>query len=159
MKEIKFQLNNHQARIVLLQKIIIANALWQDNYSELKTINEVLSMSIKERENFLINDVKCESYKMLVINYLIALLGMKKNDTISFYNDSNDHIKELVKNFHEEHEIEFKALRTVRNKFYSHYENNYDIKLKINNDFINTCIYFSNHLLKIEKELNKQKEI
>lgn len=76
----------------------------------------------EEQEKFLIYDTKSESYRMLVVNYLIALIGYKKNDKYSIFYYPPKGQDENIKKFIEENKPILEKIYKTRNKIYSHFD-------------------------------------
>lgn len=98
---------------------------------------------IANTEEFLLSDVKKESYRMLIINYLIVLLGDGKNDKISLFNSKNEFIRNKTQKFIKDRKVEFDNLKKVRNKVYAHFDEDYEKSTTaISGEFIISCINF-----------------
>lgn len=91
-------------------------------------------------------DAELESYRMFVTNYLVALIGNRKNDKISL----NINHKEELEQFRKENEKDIKQLETIRDQVYSHFDLDYYKNCdKISMQFIEKCIYFVAEVLGI----------
>lgn len=91
-------------------------------------------------------DAELESYRMFVTNYLVALIGNRKNDKISL----NINHKEELEQFRKENEKDIKQLETIRDQVYSHFDLDYYKNCdKISMQIIEKCIYFVAEVLGI----------
>lgn len=150
------KLENWQLRKVIFQKICIANDLLQ-NQNYFIPENHLASLTKKQQEDYLINDVQCESYRMLIVNYLIVLIGYNqdnKNDKLSFFKDGNSKMKKIIQNFHKNFQTEMKNLKTIRNKYYAHYENLYLTQdYCLTQKFFLQCLNLCSTLIAMEENL------
>lgn len=139
---------------VILKFIDELNPLSENNtrielLSEVKTAYHLLEQIIHKTGKFCNYQtfVNLESLKMLTINYIVALIGKRKNDKLSLYYTK---IKDDLDKFCEEHKDEYEALELARDKVYSHFDMDYRGKCGIISfSFIEDCIEF------IEKSLQK----
>lgn len=92
------------------------------------TCNPIYFFSLprEEQEKFLIYDTKTESYRMLVTNYSIALVGYKKNDKYSLYFYPPEGKEQEVKDFIEQNKNVIEKLYKARNKVYAHFDVDYE---------------------------------
>lgn len=133
--------------LVLLQYSIYDMA--NRAFNKLKMINdddnmlmiETHVLSFEERDFYMDMHVKAESYRMLIVNYLLALLGNKKNDKLSIPNNARENEKEMVENFCNEYKTELNQLYKVRDKFYTYYECSTENKILFE-IFIEACLSF-----------------
>ena len=96
-------------------------------------------------------DTKGESYRMLIVNYLVALIGNRKNDKVSIWHNSVGEKKEQIEKFHIDNADGIKNLYNTRDKIYAHFDTDYDSVLKnIEYDFIKACIDFLNEVLEYQ---------
>ena len=122
-------------QISLLSKIIFA-------YNLLFDLRGTKTFDITEH---LRNDAMAESYRMLIVNYLVAITGRGKYDTNTiFYNRPAKKDKE-VDAFYANHGKLLKKLKDIRNKVYAHFDNDYlknasKANAKIEFDEIKPCI-------------------
>ncbi len=89
----------------------------------------------EEKRKFLEYDTKCESYRMLVFNYLIALIGNRKNDKCSIYHYPPAGKEDEIKNFLEINKELIEKIYQARNKIYSHF----DVDFGKNTEIIENC--------------------
>ena len=138
-------MNIQQLQVTLYSYIQIA-------YQLLIKTKELKLNSIEE---FLVLNVKQESYKMLIVNYLTALLGKRKNDKISLYNHPIKEQEQTIKQFFKTNADELNAVFSVRDKVYSHVDVDFMNTCKnISFDFIEKCIGFLRKVLDIKQEIN-----
>ena len=117
--------------------------------SEIKTAYHLLKQIIHKTSKFCNYQtfVNLESLKMLTTNYIVALIGKRKNDKLSLYHTK---IKDDLNKFCEIHKVEYEALEQARDKVYSHFDMDYREKCGIISfEFIEDSIDF------IEKSLQK----
>lgn len=81
-----------------------------------------LVMSENDRKKYLIQDTKNESYRMLVINYSVSLIGNKKNDKYSLYFYPPTGKQGEVNKFIEDNQDIINKLYKARNKAYAHFD-------------------------------------
>ena len=98
------------------------------------------------------DDTKIESYKMLIVNYIVALLGNRKNDKCSF----NLNYPSEIADFRKNNADNIENLEVIRDKVYSHFDLDYVEKSKLMSyEFIEQCIEFISVIVeKINKEHN-----
>lgn len=110
-----------------------------DDKNKLMLENHVLSF--EERDFYMDMHVLAESYRMLIVNYLLALLGNKKNDKLSIPNNARENELEMVDSFCNEYKTELNQLNKVRDKFYTYYECSTENKILFE-IFIEACLSF-----------------
>lgn len=104
-----------------------------------KLLIEVPNPNIKTDIEFLKYDVRVESYKMYIINYLAALIGRRKNDKISL----NLNYKDKLDGFYLKNQKEIDNLLTIRDTVYSHFDLDFNKKCEtMNYEFIEKCLDF-----------------
>lgn len=131
------KLNLKQMQIAIFNKANLA-------YKLLKNCE---SKNFDTQEEYLMYDVQIESYKMLIINHLYALLGKGNNNKISLnFNHAND-----LQIFYQKYEAELKTLKNARDKVYSHIDLDFlDNCQIISYEFIEVCLNFINSIFKKE---------
>ena len=86
-------------------------------------------------------DAMAESYRMMTVNYLTALVGQKKNDKISIFNNPIKGKEQQISDFYSEYANDLANLHRVRDKVYSHFDLDFaDAVKELPNDFITNCI-------------------
>ena len=88
------------------------------------------SMTKVEQENYLKYETKCECYRMLVFNYLVALIGYKKNDKCSIYHHPPKGKEQLVKDFVDNNKDVIDKIYISRDKVYSHFDEDFAKEIK-----------------------------
>ena len=78
-----------QSQVMLLNKVRLAIEILQKRMYDKAYGNNM--------DDLLINDVKNESLKMLITNYLVALIGKNKEDKISLKNNYLDSLQKFRK--------------------------------------------------------------
>lgn len=106
-------------------------------------------------EEVLVLNVKQESYKMLIVNYLTALFGRRKNDKISLFNHPIKGQEQVIEEFFKTNADELDGVFSARDKVYSHIDVDFIKACKnISFDFIEKCIDFLRKVLDIKQEVN-----
>lgn len=142
-------MNIPQLQVTLYSYIQIAYQLL------IKMKREMEGVIFNSIEEFLVFDVKQESYKMLIVNYLTALFGKRKNDKISLYNHPIKDQEQAIEQFFKTNADELDAVFRVRDKVYSHVDVDFINACKnISFDFIEKCIDFLRNVLDIKQEVN-----
>lgn len=130
---------------ILVSQVAVFNKI-NCAYKLLRNLDVSVPESSNEDSRML--DTQRESYKMLIVNYLMVLLGRRKNDKISickFYwlNDN----KKSIDEFYEQYKDEIDNLQSLRDKVYSHFDLDYITAVNnIKFEFIETCIDFLNSI-------------
>lgn len=130
---------------ILVSQVAVFNKI-NCAYKLLRNLDVSVPESSNEDSRML--DTQRESYKMLIVNYLMVLLGRRKNDKISickFYwlNDN----KKSIDEFYEQYKDEIDNLQSLRDKVYSHFDLDYITAVNnIKFEFIETCIDFLNNI-------------
>lgn len=135
----EFKNNKVMYQYGLFNKICILFELIQPyllNKMPYEEINEQNSQEILK------NDAIKEAYTMLIVNYLIALLGNKRNDTSSIFKISNECEKIKLEDFIQENQSDYENLYNVRNKVYAHFDFNREGLKDISYQFIVKCMSF-----------------
>ena len=107
--------NTEITQVALLSKIVFA-------YNLLFDLRGTTTFDFMEH---LKRDTMSESYRMLIINYLVAITGKGKHDTNSIFYNRPDAKKNKVDNFYTKHDKLLDRLRVIRNKIYAHFDNDY----------------------------------
>ena len=102
------------ARISLLNKVVFAWKLLTD----MRVYDGQIMMLDKRLEL----DTRAESYRMLIANYLVALVGQGKNDRISLYNKPIESKKQQIEKFYADNAADIKKLTKIRDKIYAHFD-------------------------------------
>ncbi|MDE6200823.1 MAG: hypothetical protein K2M47_02930 [Clostridiales bacterium] len=115
--------------------------VYQDLIDNPPTVAELIDI-----EQFLKYDALTESKKMLIVNYLYALLAHTKNNKISVHN--NPYLNQtLISEFMQTHGDIVEKIKIVRDKVYAHIDLNWmSVAKNISNDEIQCCIDFLNNI-------------
>ena len=109
-------------------------------------------------DELLVNNLKEECLRMMLVNYSLVLIGMGKNDKISIYNDPVLSADPGVKEFFEKQKDQIVQLKRLRDKFYSHVDPNpWDSLIFMPLDFIKKLILFATKAIGIENPKVKPK--
>lgn len=88
-------------------------------------------------------DVRLESFRTLIINYLVVLLGKGKFDKMSVWNNKSKFNIEQIETFYKDNEVDLKKLFETRNKVFAHFDNQEYDKLPILHfEIIEKCFAF-----------------
>ena len=124
----------HVAQIGCLNKIVYATHL----LDELKQQHNGKPCDFEQFSKW---DTQAESYRMLIANYLIALVGHTGNDRISIHNNPIKGKEKQIADFYNKHRDNISKLYDWRNKVYSHLDPDFaDNVGKTSPDFINDCV-------------------
>lgn len=146
----KFKNNKIALQFMLFNKICILLEL-----IEPFLLNKISYDEIDEQnsQDFLKNDAIEEAYRMLIVNYLIALLGNKKNDKCSIRKISNDIEKNRFDKFIAENQNDYDNLYRVRDTVYAHFDFQHKDLNDISYKFIAKCIIY------LQEYFDRQPEI
>lgn len=120
-----------------------------------KRASEMLMEIYKESEGKYFNkkdyldlDLKMDSLRMLIANYLVALLGQGKFDKMSIYNNKEIYNTPIIESFYKDNETGLQNLVETRNKVFAHFDNQaYDELPIVYFDFIEKCLLFLESIL------------
>ena len=130
--------SKYKEQIYLLGRIIIARDLLKELPIKLHSVCNDYTIFPTQ---YVIDDVKIESLRMYIVNYLTALIGKRKNDQLSFYNVGSEKHKQRIDEFVKEYEKEYNYLIAIRDKIYSHYDGDKPILEGVfNSNFTDRCI-------------------
>lgn len=105
-----------------------------------------------ECQEHLRQEALAESKKMLITNYLYALLVNTRNNQISIYNNSSLN-QSLIEQFVQDNISTIEKIKVVRDKVYAHLDLDWLNYVKtIEYEEIETCIAFLNKLFDINGE-------
>lgn len=125
------KMTKRQMQIALLNKVIFAHHL----LGKTEEANDGKRLPMVD---YLLLNVQLESYRMLIVNYLTALIGRRKNDKNSIYSEKEN---PKIDNFYEENNAEIKNLEDTRDKLYAHCDLDFNEVLKaISREFIEKCL-------------------
>lgn len=124
-------MTKRQMQMALLNKVIFA-------YYLLDKTGKANDSNCLPKVDYLLLDVQLESYRMLIVNYLNALIGRGKNDKISIFSEKDN--PEIL-NFYKENETNIQELKSMRDKLYAHCDLDFNVVLKaITPEFIEKCL-------------------
>lgn len=130
VEEQNYTLSIKHFQIALYNKVRVGYELCKKYPIKVYPMSFFDKLTKEEQFQALAYDTIAESYRMLVANYLIALIGYKKNDTSSLYHHPVQGKEEKIYKFVEENRLLVDKIYKIRNKVYAHY----DVKFKASSD-------------------------
>ena len=107
-------------------------------------------LSKVELDTFLDYVIETECHKMFMFNYLIVLLGYKKNDKISIINHPIHGKETIGRDFIKENKKLIDNLYVIRDKVYSHFDIDFlDYAQVVTFNDIEKCINFLKKYLEL----------
>lgn len=135
-------------QISIFNKVKTGFGLLRNTITYHVSLEQFNNLSNEEKGDIIKQDTLQESLKMLIVNYLIALLGNKSNDKISL---ANNQLKgnEIIKDFYIKNGKIIDKLYGMRDKIYSHFDMGFCSIDFCTNEEIETCLKFLEKTMRI----------
>lgn len=109
-----------------------------------------MKISQEEKEKYLDYNLEVECHKMFMFNYLIVLLGYKKNDKISIINNPIQGKEKIGQDFIDQNKELINSLYSIRDKVYSHFDDDFLNHTRvITYQEIEKCVNFLNEYFEL----------